>query len=87
MCQKGGEGNHKSHDIPLPRQTPPWEDTPLDRLPTWANTPLGRHPLVDTPPLADNPDTTGYGLQAGGMHPTGMHSCSQLYVVHDCISI
>ena len=23
-------------------------------------------------------DTTGYGQQAGGMHPTGMHSC--LYV-------
>ena len=20
-------------------------------------------------------DTTGYGQQAGGMHPTGMHSC------------
>ena len=27
----------------------------------------GRHPPVDT---------TGYGQQAGGMHPTGMHSCS-----------
>ena len=22
------------------------------------------------------PDTTGYGQQSGGTHPTGMHSCS-----------
>ena len=27
-------------------------------------------------PWADNPsDTTGYGQQAGGTHPTGMHTC------------
>ena len=26
---------------------------------------------ADPPP----PDTTGYGLRAGGTHPTGMHSC------------
>ena len=23
-------------------------------------------------------DTTGYGKQAGGTHPTGMHSCLQV---------
>ena len=27
-------------------------------------------PQADTPP-----DTTGYDQQAGGMHPTGMHTC------------
>ena len=31
--------------------------------------PPGRH----TPPA----DTTGYGQQAGGTHPTGMHSCDK----------
>ena len=24
-------------------------------------------------------DTTGYGQQAGGTHPTGMHSCSDMF--------
>ena len=28
------------------------------------------------PPWADTPpDTMGYGQQAGGTHPTGMHTC------------
>ena len=31
--------------------------------------PLGRHP-------SPYPSTMGYGQQAGGTHPTGMHSCS-----------
>ena len=29
-------------------------------------------PPRQTPPL----DTTRYGQQAGGIHPTGMHTCS-----------
>ena len=28
-----------------------------------------------SPPPPDTWDTTGYGQQAGGMHPTGMRSC------------
>ena len=36
-------------------------------IPPWADPPPGRHP----PP----PDTMGYGQQASGTHPTGMHSC------------
>ena len=37
--------------------------------------PLGRHPpLVDTP-LGRHQCMLGYGQQAGGTHPTGMHSC------------
>ena len=52
---------------------------------------LGRYPLAGTslpcrytPPLAGNPTDRytprpqcmlGYGQQAGGTHPTGMHSC------------
>ena len=43
-------------------------------------TPPGQTPQADTPlqtpPWADtHSDTTGYGQQACGMHPTGMHTC------------
>ena len=40
----------------------------------WAGTP----PRAGTSPRAGTPPTQcmlGYGQQAGGMHPTGMHSC------------
>ena len=32
-------------------------------------------------------DTTGYGQQAGGMHPTGMHSCYILRLLHWLVHI
>ena len=54
---------------PHGKTTPSWADTPLGRFPPlWTDT-----PWVDTtlPP----PSITGYGRQAGGMHPTEMHSC------------
>ena len=35
--------------------------------------PVGQTPQADT--IAPPSDTTGYGQQAGGMHPTGMYSC------------
>ena len=70
-------GRQPCVDTPLGR--PPWADTP------WADTPgqtplLGRHPprpvhAGDTHSLLL--DTTGYGQQAGGTHPTGMHSCDK----------
>ena len=45
-----------------------------------ADTPQADTPLPnacwDTPPA----DTTGYGQQAGGTHPTGMHSCSPFFL-------
>ena len=84
---------------PLPRQIPPWANMPLCRHPfSWANTPLNRHPPgqthphpgqapplssagIHTPPLVD---TTGYGQQAGGTHPTGMHSCFILLIQNTC---
>ena len=34
-------------------------------------------PDAETPPPKDTWDTTGYGQQAGGAHPTGMHTCFQ----------
>ena len=43
---------------------------------TWAGTPPGQvHPLAGTPPWPQC--MLGYGQQAGGTHPTGMHSCMQ----------
>ena len=81
----GGEVPGQVHPpgryTPLGRYTPPRAGTPPDRY-----TPLGRYtPLAGTSPrqvhpLADTP-TPGavhagrYGQQAGGTHPTGMHSC------------
>ena len=51
-----------------PRQTPldPWADTPCDQgqTPHWADTPHRTQCML------------GYDQQAGGMHPTAMHSCS-----------
>ena len=73
-----------------PADTPPPGQTPL----SWADTaPLGRHPpQADTLLWADIPPTQcmlGYGQQAGGMHPTGMHSCTwcvrKYFVVHPTI--
>ena len=47
-----------------PRQTPL---RPLGRHPLPGQTSPGRHPPTS--------DTTGYGQQAGGTHPIGMHTC------------
>ena len=72
----------------LPVRQPPWAgtpqaDTPLGRHPLdrhslgrhtpWADTPLDRHSLGRHHPPAQY--MLGYGQQAGGTHPTGMHSC------------
>ena len=54
----------------------PWADTPLGRHPVGG--PPGRHPQADTPTPGRHPPAQcrlGYGQQAGGTHPTGMHSC------------
>ena len=71
VCDSVHKGGRLPHWMlgytPLPRQKLPRADTPLGRHP------LGRHPIwADTPqPL----DTTGYGQQADGTHPTGTHTC------------
>ena len=47
--------------------------------------PLGRHPLPPRqthPPPRQTPRTMGYGQQAGGTHPTGMHSCHSFNSQH-----
>ena len=59
-----------------PDQTPPEADTPS------ADTPAGITPPLpeQTPPRSKQPPPCAmhagrYGQQAGGMHPTGMHTC------------
>ena len=66
------------------QQTPPWQQTPPQEADTpWeADTPSpgSRHPpAADTPPGRRHPPRAvhawRYGQQAGGTHPTGMHTC------------
>ena len=75
-------------DTPTPRdqrQTPPWADTPRANSPplgghppgTRGRPPTGRHPPGQTRPSAQC--TLGYGHQAGFTHPTGMHSCPDIF--------
>ena len=65
--------------------------TPLGSRHIWeADTPQSRHPLEadnpqkQTPPEADTPSCAvhagRYSQQAGGTHPTGMHTCSDKVV-------
>ena len=57
-----------------PRQIPPGQTPSL-----WAdNPPLGRQPPPPWQTSPHPPNTTGYGQQAGGTHPTGMHSCIKI---------
>ena len=70
--------------MPLPQEQtppPPGADTPLpqeqtppgSRHPSREQTPL---PGADTPPGADHAGR--YGQHAGGTHPSGMQSCSEI---------
>ena len=54
-----------------PRQTPPWEQTPPAGS---RHTPIIRHPPGSRHPLCAV-HAGRYGQQAGGTHPTGMHTC------------
>ena len=51
----------------------------------------GIHPLPnacwDTAPLPSPMDTMGYGQQAAGKHPTGMHSCLALIPFYESLLI
>ena len=61
--------------------TTPGHTSPLDFTPP-------RQTSLRTPPWTSNPshrDTTGYAQQAGGMHPTGMHTCISL--ISGCIDM
>ena len=54
--------------LPLgPGGVHPPGQTPPRQTPPWADTHLGRHPPVEMT------------IEAGGTHPTGMHSCFNLF--------
>ena len=46
--------------------------------PSWVCLRMGQ---ADLPPCRDTWDTAGYGQQAVGTHPTGMHSCSEMLLL------
>ena len=57
---------------------PPWDTPRADNPPPPRadNPPRADTSQAHTPPWADTPQCMlGYGQQAGGMQPTGMHSC------------
>ena len=61
----------------------PWADIPPSRHPSLPSACWDTHtPLAsacwDTPPAQC---MLGYGQQAGGTHPTGMHSCSKILLL------
>ena len=57
----------------LGRHPPLWADThPTGQIPT----PLSRHPAGRNPSAQC---MLGYGQQWGRTHPTGMHSCSNIF--------
>ena len=87
VCPRGclpGGGRHnprtRSRHAPLPRtrgrhSLGPEADTPL-----WDQRQTPRPPPPPGPePGTPQSDTTQYGLQAAGTHPTGMHSCYSVW--------
>ena len=69
--------------------TPPGRYTPLGRYtprqvhpPPAGAPPSGRYPPLQVDPAGTPPQQCmlGYGQQAGGTHPTGMHSCFKLFL-------
>ena len=69
------------HSVHIPRVDTPQADTSLGKHPPSKHTP-GRHPHPH--PCAVH---TGYGQQAGGTHPTGMHSCLSKFGLHSALGI
>ena len=86
VCLSAPWAGTAPRQVPPPRAgTPLGRYTPSGQVhPLWAGTPpLGRytpwqvHPLGRYTPRQVHPPQCmlGYGQQAGGTHPTGMHSC------------
>ena len=75
FCSQGKWQTPPPPGADIPReQTPPGSNTPTPR----ADTPGADTPQEQTPPGADPPCAVHagrYGQQAGGTHPTGMHTC------------
>ena len=73
-----GPGHPPTRQAP-PDQAPPWDQTGTPRTrqaPPWTS------PPPEPPPGAEH--TGRYGQRAGGMHPTGMQSCSHICLDNIC---
>ena len=67
---------------PLGRHPPRTRYTPQNQVPTWyqVHSPRTRYtPQDQVHPPSGAVHAGRYGQQAGGMHPTGMHSCSKKF--------
>ena len=80
FCLRGGVSASVHAEIHTPQSRhlpgsrhPPGVDTPRSRHPLEQTTPWSRHPPKQTPPCTVHAER--YGQQAGGTHPTGMHTC------------
>ena len=72
VCPRGCLPRGDVADTPA-GQTPHWKDVPLSQCMLGYTSPHPGQCMLGYTPLPA--DTTGYGQQAGGSHPTGMHSC------------
>ena len=71
----GGVWLNACWDTPHPEQTSP------EQTPPRADTPRSRHtPGADSPPPKQTP---AYGQWAVGTYPTGMHSCTYIFIPFD----
>ena len=75
----GGEGGRESGQPPWMQTPQGWADHPRCRTPGVGQIP----PMQTLPGLVRHPpgSTTGYDQQAGGTHPTGMHTCFYIFLV------
>ena len=60
-------------------RTPPDGEPPKMETPRWRTPPDGEPPRMENPPWDGEPPL---GQCAGGTHPTGMHSCYILRMIH-----
>ena len=63
--------------------TPPWADNPTRQTPA---DPPGRHSPRQTPPSGRHP-LLRMATEAGGTHPTGMHSCFRISSVFKLVKL
>ena len=77
VCPQGVSASlHAGIQPPLGRHSS-WVDNTPGQTHLLGRQPMGRHPSwADTSPPVQC--MVGYGQQAGGTHPTGMHSCPRI---------
>ena len=73
---------HPRADTPSGADTPLEQTPPGSRHPTRQTSPRQTPPWEQTPPGVDTPlRSASWEIQAGGTHPTGMHTSSRIYLL------